>query len=141
MKRPRCGDSGGRTLAGAPCEQLVEQGRPRCCWHPLEESGVTEEQRAEQRRELATRGSVQARLNVMLSLPPETPDPVYRTPADVLAFAERTAGQVLRRELDTRLAAEAHENAALALKAMELTAWATIEALRRSVLGRRRGRP
>src|SRR5206468_2485489 len=84
-------------------------------------------------------GSVQARLNVMLSLPPETPDPVYRTPADVIAFAERTAGQVLRRELDTRLAAEAHENAALALKAMELTAWATIEALRRSVLGRRRG--
>src|SRR5207249_8030092 len=101
----------------SPCEQLVEPGRPRCCWHPLEESGVTEEQRAEQRRELATRGSVQARLNVMLSLPPETPDPVYRTPADVIAFAERTAGQVLRRELDTRLAAEARENAALALKA------------------------
>jgi len=117
----KCGDKGHVTAAGQPCGQVIAADAPGCIWH----TGTPE-----QRHAFALKGGFASRLLKIHALPVGTPDPRFATREEIVRWAERVAGQVMRGELDPKLAAEARQLAGLALAVRQQE---SLEALARAL--------
>ena len=130
-----CGGFGGRRINGEPCSQAVPEGRERCPWHP---AGLTPEQEAENRRELAARGGVAS--HAPKRAPGSAPDPRFDEPPKIIRWCERTAGAVARGEYTDYKGLEAQlKLARLALDALGIQALDQLDKLEALVRGRLAG--
>jgi hypothetical protein len=103
----RCGDKGFKNSIGEPCAQRIAAAAPACLWH---------RRTPEDRRLIAMRGSILARMKKALS--PEYQVPGLDSPEAVLGFAQELARLALTEDVDLRRIAEARGSASLALAAI-----------------------
>ena len=102
----KCGERGHRTVTGEPCQQTIGAHAAACVWHSRS---------AEGRRALALKGGIASRMRNFL--PKSAPPPEFASTRAIVAWAQTTAHQVLRGDLDPRAAAEARQLAGLAISA------------------------
>jgi hypothetical protein len=103
----KCGDKGFKNSLGEPCQQNITKASPACLWH---------RRTPEQRRLIAARGSILARMKKALS--PEYQVPGLDSPEAILGFAQELARLALTEDVDMRRIAEARGSASLALAAI-----------------------
>jgi len=107
-----CGEKGGHlTARGTLCAQNIPRNGLACIWHSRD---------AAERKALALKGSISARMKIIACLPGDTPSPVLDNPAGVRKLITETIQDARTGKLDHRIAMAVFAGTQAALKLAEL---------------------